>query len=106
MKLQGETEAKEAMIDYVELINLCNGYKELSVESILEKLRVFVIETGMDFLKELRHEDFKQLQTLKFEEFEKIVCKKFQTGITKEEALRISTHLLDEPGYMHYGRLV
>ena len=51
MKLQGETEAKEAMIDYVELINLCNGYKELSVESILEKLRVFVIETGMDFLK-------------------------------------------------------
>ena len=70
MKLQGETEAKEALVDYVELINLCNGYKELSVESILEKLRVFVIETGMDLLRKLRVEDFKQLQTIKFEEFE------------------------------------
>lgn len=26
-------------------------------------------------------------------------------GIKKEEALRLSTHVLDEPGYMHYGRL-
>ncbi len=66
MKLSGDSEAKEPLVDYKELVNLCKDYKELSVEGILEKLRVFVVETGMDFLKQLKVQDYDMTQTLKF----------------------------------------